>query len=140
MKKAISLAILMGVGSFFLGSGTALAEREHAPKGIWKGMLANLSDMQGITSAVSVLDMERAAELAQQLTKRQHFLAGWEKIPEKWRKSYGELAEATDELLAAAKAGDEQETSMKLGKVLARCSACHYDLRDAKRRKEKMKK
>ena len=139
MKKAINFVILLGLGSFLLGPGTTLAERGHAPKAIWKGMLANLSEVQGIASAVSVFDMKRATELAEQLTKRQHFLAGWEKVPEKWRKSYGELAEVTDGLLAAAKAGDEQETSLRLGKVLAACSACHYDLRDAKRR-AKMKK
>ena len=139
MKRAISFAILVGLGSLLLGSGAALAERVHAPKGVWKGMLANLSEVQGIASAVSVLDMKRASVLAEQLTKRQHFLAGWEKIPEKLRKSYGELAEETDGLLAAAKAGDEQETSLRLGKVLAACSTCHYDLRDAKRR-EKMNK
>ena len=138
MKRAIGFAILVGLGSFLLGSGAVLAERMHAPKGIWKGMATNLSDVQGIASAVSVLDMKRASEIAEQLTKRQHFLAGWEKIPEKWRKSYAELAEVTDGLLAAAKAGDEQETSLRLGKVLAACSTCHYDLRDAKRR-EKMK-
>ena len=30
----------------------------------------------------------------------------------------------------------EQEISMKIGAVLAACSSCHYDVRDAERRKK----
>ena len=136
MKVMTRVALLTGIGCLILVSATASAQRQHAPKGIWIGMLANLSEVQGIASSVTVFDMQRAAKLSKQLTERQHYLANWDKLSDATRKRYSDLAKVTDELHAAAEAGDDQQTSLKLGEVLAGCSSCHYDARDKKRREQ----
>ncbi len=113
-----------------------MAQKKHAPKGVWKGMIANLSDVQGITAALAVFDMKRATMFADSLAKRERFVSTIERIPEAQRKRYAELADIAEELAAATRSGDEQEVSMKIGKVLAACSSCHYNVRDAERRKK----
>lgn len=35
----------------------------------------------------------------------------------------------------AARAGEDGQVATKIGEVLAACSSCHYDLRDAEARK-----
>ena len=136
MKKLTALAILLAFCVTLGVTGTVVAQKTHAPKGIWKGMLANLGDVQGITAALAVFDMERATMFADSLAKRERFVSTIEQIPETSRKRYAELADIAEELAAATRAGDEQEISMKIGKVLAACSSCHYNVRDAKRRKK----
>ncbi len=136
MRKFIALAILLAFCVTLGVSGTAVAQTKHASKGIWKGMIANLSDVQGITAALAVFDMKRATMFADSLAKRERFVSTIERLPEPVRKRYAELADIAEELAAATRSGDEQEISMKIGKVLAACSSCHYNVRDAERRKK----
>ncbi len=136
MRKIIALAVLLAFGFMPVFTGTVLAQKKHAPKPIWKGMIANLSDIQGITAALAVFDMERATMFADAMAKRERFVSTIEQIPEASRKRYAELADIAEELAAATRSGDEQEISMKIGAVLAACSSCHFNLRDAERRKK----
>ncbi len=136
MRKLISLAILLAFG-FMLGSnGAVLAEKIHAPKSVWKSMVAGLNDIQSITAALAVFDMERATTIADGLVKRETFISKMDRLPEAVRKGHGKVADAATELADATRSGDEQEISMKIGAVLAACSACHYNVRDAERRKK----
>ncbi len=136
MRKLTALAILLAFG-FMLGSnGAVMAQKQHAPKGVWKAMVASLNDIQSITGALSVFDMERATKIADGLVERETFISNMEQLPEAVRKGHGKVADAASELAAATRSGDEQEISVKIGAVLAACSACHYDLRDAERRKK----
>ena len=111
-----------------------MAQKKHAPKGVWKGMLASLNDIQSITAALAVFDMERAARFADELVKRETFVSKMEQLPKAVRDGHAKVADAARELAAATKSGDEQEISVKIGAVLGTCSACHYDVRDKKRR------
>ncbi len=136
MRKLTALAILLAFCVTLGVTGTVVAQKKHAPKGVWKGMVANLSDIQGITAALAVFDMERATMFADSLAKRERYVSTIEQIPEPVRKRYAELADIAEELGAATRAGDEQAIAMKIGKVLAACSSCHYNVRDAERRKK----
>ncbi len=136
MRKSIALAILLAFCVTLGVTGTVLAQKKHAPKGVWKGMAANLSDIQGITAALTVFDMERATMIADGLVKREIFVSKLERLPKPVRDGHAKVADAAVELAAATRTGDEQEISVKIGAVLAACSACHYDLRDAERRKK----
>ncbi len=136
MRKLIAVATLMAFG-FMLGSdGAVMAQKKHAPKGVWKAMVAGLNDIQSITGALAVFDMERATTIADGLVKRETFISKIDRLPEEVRKGHGKVADAATELAAATRSGDEQEISMKIGAVLAACSSCHYDVRDAERRKK----
>ncbi len=136
MRKLIAVATLMAFG-FMLGSnGAVMAQKKHAPKGVWKAMVAGLNDIQSITGALAVFDMERATTIADGLVKRETFISKLDRLPEATRKGHGKVADAATELAAATRSGDEQEISMKIGAVLAACSSCHYDIRDAERRKK----
>ena len=134
MRKLVTLGALLAL-CFTLGfTGSVMAQKKHAPKGVWKGMLASLNDIQGITAALTVFDMERAATFADGLVKRETFVSKMEQLPKAVRDGHGKVADAARELAAATKTGDEQEISAKIGVVLGACSACHYDVRDKKRR------
>ncbi len=136
MRKLIAVATLMAFG-FMLGSnGAVMAQKKHAPKSVWKAMVAGLNDIQSITGALAVFDMERATTIADGLVKRETFISKLDRLPEATRKGHGKVADAATELAAATRSGDEQEISMKIGAVLAACSSCHYDIRDAERRKK----
>ncbi len=136
MRKFIALAILLAFCVTLGVTGTVMAQKKHASKGVWKGMIANLTDVQGVTAALMVFDMERATMFADSLAKRERFVSTIERIPEPVRKRYAELADIAEELGATTRAGDEQAIAMKIGKVLAACSSCHYEVRDAERRKK----
>ncbi len=99
-------------------------------------MIANLTDIQGVTASLAVFDMKRATMFAESLAARERFVSTIVQIPEPVRKRYAELADIAEELAAATRSGDEQEISLKIGKVLAACSSCHYNVRDAERRKK----
>lgn len=136
MRKLLAVAILMAFG-FMLGlDGAVMAQKKHAPKGVWKAMVASLNDIQSITGALSVFDMERATTIADGLVKRETFISKMDILPEAVRKGHGKVADAATELAAATRSGDEQEISMKIGAVLAACSSCHYNVRDEERRKK----
>ena len=136
MRKLTALAILLAFCVTLGVAGTAEAQKKHAPKLIWQGMIANLTDVQGITAALAVFDMKRAASIAEGLAKRERFLSTLEQVPEADRKRYAKVADIAEELAAATRLGDEQAISMKIGEVLAACSSCHYNVRDAERRKK----
>ena len=136
MRKLIALGVLLAFCVTLGVTGTVVAQKKHAPKGVWKGMVANLSDIQGITAALAVFDMERATMFADGLAARERFVSTIEQIPEADRKRYAEVVVVAEELAAATRSGDEQMISMKIGAVLAACSSCHYNVRDAERRKK----
>ncbi len=136
MRKFIAVAVLMAFGLMLGLNGAVMAQKKHASKGVWKGMIANLTDVQGVTAALAVFDMELATMFADALAKRERYVSTIEQIPEPVRKRYAKLADIAEELAAATRSGDEQEISMKIGAVLAACSSCHYDVRDAERRKK----
>ncbi|MCH7941800.1 MAG: cytochrome c [Proteobacteria bacterium] len=136
MKKLTTLAILLAFCVTLGVTGTVMAEKKHAPKGVWKGMLASLGDIQGITAALTVFDMKRATMFADGLVARERFVSNLERLPKAVRDGHAKVADVAEELAAATRSGDEQEISIKIGAVLAACSACHYNLRDAERRKK----
>ena len=136
MKKLTILAILLAFCVTLGVTGTVMAEKKHAPKGVWKGMLASLGDIQGITAALTVFDMKRATMFADGLAARERFVSNLERLPKAVRDGHAKVADVAEELAAATRSGDEQEISIKIGAVLAACSACHYNLRDAERRKK----
>lgn len=136
MKKLTILAILLAFCVTLGVTGTVMAEKKHAPKGVWKGMLASLGDIQGITAALTVFDMKRATMFADGLVARERFVSNLERLPKAVRDGHAKVADVAEELAAATRSGDEQEISIKIGAVLAACSACHYNLRDAERRKK----
>ncbi len=134
MRKFVALGTLLTF-CFMLGfTGSAMAQKMHAPKSVWKGMVASLSDIQGITAALAVFDMQRAAMFADALVKRETFVSNMEQLPKAVRDGHAKVAVVARELAAATKSGEEQEISLKIGEVLGACSACHYDVRDKKRR------
>ncbi len=134
MRKLVTLGALLAL-CFTLGfTGSAMAQKKHAPKAVWKGMLASLDDIQSITAALAVFDMERATMFADALVKRETFVSKVEQLPKAVRDGHAKVADAATELAAATRAGDEQEISAQIGAVLGACSTCHYDVRDKKRR------
>ena len=96
MRKLIALAILLAFCVTLGVSGSAVAQKKHASKGVWKGMIANLTDVQGVTAALAVFDMERATMFADSLAKRERFVSTIERIPEPVRKRYAELADIAE--------------------------------------------
>ena len=136
MKKFVAVAIVLAFGLVPAFAGTAQAEKMHAAKPVWQGMLANLSDMQGILAALAVFDMARVATIADQLAGREKFVSTLEFLPQVIRDRHSKVGDIAAELANAARAGDEQGVSLKIGAVMAECSSCHYNLRDAERRKE----
>ena len=98
-------------------------------------MLANLSDIQTITAALAVLDMPRVAQTADALAARETFVSTLEMLPEVVRTRHGAVAKLATAMADAARAGEDGQVATKIGEVLAACSSCHYDLRDAEARK-----
>ena len=134
MRKLVTLGALLAL-CFTLGfTGSVMAQKKHAPKSVWKGMVANLNDIQSITAALAVFDMERATKIADELVKREVFVSKMEQLPQAVRDGHAKVAVVAKELAAATRTGDEQEISAKIGAVLGACSACHYEVRDKKRR------
>ncbi|MDP6343420.1 MAG: cytochrome c, partial [Alphaproteobacteria bacterium] len=106
------------------------------PKPVWGAMVGGLIDLQSITAAMMVFDMKRAATIAEGLQKRETYISNIARLPEPVRKGHGKVAEAATKLVAAAKSGEEQDVAKALSGVMQACNACHYDLRDAERRKK----
>ena len=52
MRKLIALAILLAFCVTLGMAGTVVAQKKHAPKGVWKAMVAGLNDIQSITGAL----------------------------------------------------------------------------------------
>ncbi len=136
MKKLLALAIAAIFGTTLIVTGAALAEKKHAPKPVWGAMVAGLNDIQSITAAMMVFDMKRAATIAEELQKRETYISTIEMLPPVVRKGHGKVAEAAATLVAAAKSGEEKDLASALSGVMNACNACHYDVRDAERRKK----
>ncbi len=136
MRKYIALAILLAFGLTPVFTGTALAQKKHAPKPVWGAMVAGLNDIQSIAAALTVFDMKRAAKIADGLAARETYISNIARLSEKTRKGHAKVATEAKLLADAARAGEEQKMATQIGAVLAACSACHYDLRDAERRKK----
>jgi hypothetical protein len=130
----LSLAVLVSAMVGF--GGAAVAQKKHAPKAVWGAMVAGLSDIQNITAAMMVFDMKRATKIAEELQQRETYISKIERLPESVREGHAKVAEAAAKLVAAAKAGEEQDLSNALNGVMQACNACHYDRRDAERRKK----
>ena len=99
-------------------------------------MLAGLSDVQVITAALAVFDMQRVADTADSLAARETYISGLEFLPEDVRNRHGNVAKLATALADAARAGEAAQIAMKIGEVLAECSSCHYNVRDAEMRKK----
>ena len=136
MKKLVLVAIVLAFALVSVLGGTAHAEGKHAAKPVWHAMVANLGDMQSILGALAVFDMARVADIADQLAGREKFISTLEFLPQEVRDRHAKVGDIAGELAAAARADDEQGVSMKIGAVMAECSSCHYNVRDAERRKE----
>ena len=99
-------------------------------------MVGGLNDIQTITAALMVFDMKRAAKFAEELQQRESYISNIESLPEQVRKGHGKVAEAAAKLVAAANSGEEKDVANAINGVMQACSACHYDVRDAERRKK----
>jgi len=128
--SAIGLVIAAGI------FGTAVAQKVHAPKGVWIGMLANLSDIHDITASLMVFNMDRIASTATELAEREIWVSQLPGLPDADKEGYEKVAEAAEKLAAAAKTGEEQDVIARIADVVAACTACHYDLRDEERRQK----
>ena len=136
MKRVTVLSIAVLVSAMLGLGGTAMAQKKHAPKPVWGAMVAGLNDIQNITAALMVFDMKRATKIAEELTARETFISKIQRLPEPTRKGHGKVAEAAAKLVAAAKSGEENDVANGINGVMQACSACHYHLRDAERRKK----
>ena len=136
MRKSIALAILLAFGFMPAFTGTVLAQKKHAPKPVWGAMVAGLNDIQSISAALTVFDMKRAAEIADGLAARETFISNIARLTDETKKGHAKVAKEAKILADLARTGDEQKIAMQIGAVLAVCSACHYDIRDAERRKK----
>jgi hypothetical protein len=136
MKKTILLSVAVLLSAALGFSSSALAQKKHAPKPVWGAMVGGLSDIQAITAAMMVFDMKRAAKIAGELQGRETYISKIERLPAAVREGHGKVAEAAGKLVAAAKAGEEQEIAKALSGVMQACNDCHYNKRDAKRRKD----
>ncbi len=126
MMKMIALSIVVLMSAALGFSGDALAQKKHAPKPVWGAMVGGLSDIQGITAAMMVFDMKRAAKIAEELQKRETYISKIERLPEVVRKGHGKVAEAAAKLVAAAKAGEEQDVAGALGGVIQARHSCPF--------------
>jgi len=136
MRKIFALAILVALGFTPVFAGSAMAQKKQAPKPVWGAMVGGLSDIQSITAALSVFDMKRAATIADTLAGRETYISNIAALPEVVRKGHGKVAAEAKILADFARSGEEDKIARQIGAVLAACSACHYNVRDAQRRKK----
>ncbi len=136
MKKTFTMLAAVLVAASIGFGGAALAQKKHGPKPAWSAMLGGLSDIQGMTAAMMVFDMKRAAKIAGELQARETYIAGIERLPKPVRDGHAKVADAAAKAAAAAKAGEEQDLAAAINDVMQACNACHYDLRDKKRREK----
>ncbi len=135
MKKIVAFTVILAVGFMAGVTAPVLAQKKHTPKTSWQAMLAGLNDIQGITAALAVFDMKRAGEIADGLVKRETFISKIPRLSDASKAGHAKVATAATGLSAAIKSGEEKDIAMKIGEVLAACSECHYNVRDAAGRK-----
>jgi len=136
MKKVFLLSSVVAVSAMLGLGGIAMAQKKHAPKPVWGAMISGLSDIQNMTAALMVFDMKRIEKIADELQKREAFISKIERLPEPVRKGHAVVADAATKLVAAAKTGEEDAVANAINAVVLTCNACHFDLRDAERRKK----
>lgn len=136
MRKLIALAILLAFGFMPVFAGPVLAQKKHAPKSVWGAMVGGLNDIQRIAAALTIFDMKGAAETADKLAARETYISNIARLPDVVKKGHAKVADEAKILADAARAGDEQKMATQIGAVLGACSACHYNVRDAERRKK----
>ena len=136
MKKLVALFIAAMMSVTLGYSDVAVAQKKHAPKPVWGAMVGGLNDIQNLTAALMVFDMKRAAKIAGELNQRETYISNIKRLPEVVRKGHAKVAEAAARLIAAAEAGEEKDVANGIVDVMLACTACHYDLRDAERRKK----
>ncbi|MDA0230687.1 MAG: hypothetical protein O3B21_10935 [Proteobacteria bacterium] len=107
MKKLVVIAIILAFGLVPVLAGTAQAEKKHAAKPVWQGMIANLSDVQGIMAALMVFDMARVASISDQLAAREKYVATLDFLPEVVRNRHSKIGDMAGEMATAARAGDD---------------------------------
>lgn len=136
MSKRLIVVGIAGVIAILGVFGTATAQKMHAVKGEWKAMVAGLSDIQDITASLMVFDMDRIASTADELAQREQFISEIASLPDAVKEGHAKVAQAAEELAGAALTGEEQEVTAGIADVIAACNACHYDVRDEKRRQK----
>ena len=136
MKRLVALSVAVMVIATLGYGGTAVAQKKQAPKAVWGAMVGGLNDIQNITAALMVFDMKRAAKVAGELQGRETYISKIERLPEATRKGHAKVAEAAAKLIAAVNSGEEQDVVRAVSGVMQACTACHYDIRDAERRKK----
>ncbi len=137
MKHLLKHAVIVVLVGALLGlGGAAVAQKKHAPKAVWGAMVGGLNDIQNITAALMVFDMKRAAKIAEELQQRETYISNIETLPEQVKKGHGKVAEAAAKLVSAANSGEERDVANAINGVIQACTACHYDVRDAERRKK----
>ncbi len=134
MKKIFAVTLVLAFAVTAVFAGPVSAQRKHASKAVWRGMLAGLGDIQGIIGALAVFDMKRVSMIADTLAKREKFVSNIKRLPAKTRETHGKIAVLAAALSADAKAGNEQAIGKKVGEILSLCSVCHYHSRDKSRR------
>ena len=136
-KQVVILAASVLLAAMGLAATTAFAQKVHAPKQIWQAMIAGTSDIQDMTAALMVFDMQRIETTANELAQRHRYISQIDELPDLVKEGHVKVADAAEGIVVAAASGEEQDVSSALGEVVSACTACHYDLRDKKRR-EKM--
>jgi len=136
MRKILALGLVAALGLAPIFAGQAMAQRKQAPKPVWGAMVGGLSDIQSLVAALAVFDMERAAKIADGLAARETYISNIAALPEVVRKGHAKVAGEAKKLADFARAGEEDRMAAQIGVVLAACSACHYNVRDAERRKK----
>ena len=137
MRKQVMLTAFVVLVATGVAATTASAQKVHAPKQIWQAMLAGTSDIQDMTAALMVFDMQRIETTANELAGREEFISTIEELPDAVKEGHAKVAEAAKGVMVAAASGEEQEVATAIGEVVSACTACHYELRD-KERREKM--
>jgi hypothetical protein len=137
MKKFIIIAMLLAFGVTAGLATSALAQRKHTPKFVWKLMVAGLNDVQGIVGALAVFDMDRITRIAGDFSKRERFVSNVKRLSEETRRLHGAIADLAGEISDAAMKGEEQVIAKKIGEILSTCALCHYNSRDKERREKK---
>ena len=141
MKKGTILIILLVFGIMAGFAGSALTQpRMHVSSGWIKKMGGYLGDTQNIISALTVFDMKRLADTADQLAARAETDAKTPRKTTTLNEAFDKLIAPTRALAAAAREGNDSLAAEKIGDILKACNACHYDVRDKKRRQKAMQK
>lgn len=136
MRTRTTVAWITGLVVAVALATAASAEKVHAPKQIWQSMIAGLSDLQDMTASLMVFDMKRIESTANELAARHEYISTIDQLSDAVKEGHAEVAKAAKTLAEVAALGEEQDVTKAMADVTATCNACHYDVRDKKRREE----